>query len=59
MAKKRKTNRREQASKNVGNRAMNDGMRELRNGSRTTPVPSGTTYDRNRGRKHRNRQYEV
>lgn len=39
----------------VRNRAMNDGMRELRQGSRTTPVPSGTTYDRNKARKHRGR----
>jgi hypothetical protein len=26
--------------------------------SRTDPVPSGTTYNRNKDRKHRNRQYD-
>lgn len=38
-------NRRPQATK-VGNRAMMEGMQELRRGSRTTPVPSGTVYRR-------------
>ena len=39
------------------NRPMAEGMMELRQGSRTTPVASGTTYDRNKDRKHRNRGY--
>lgn len=58
MSNRNRRQRREQASKNVGNRAMNQAMLDLRNGSRTDPVPSGTTYNRNKGRKHRNRQYE-
>ncbi len=42
----------------VRNRAMNEGMVELRQGSRTSPVPSGTTYNRNKDRKHRNRRFD-
>lgn len=39
------------------NEPMARGMMELRQGSRTTPVPSGKVYDRNKSRKHRGRGY--
>lgn len=56
MSSKRNRNRRVQTPK-VGNRRMMEGFQELRQGSRTTPVPSGTVYNRNKERKHRGRQY--
>lgn len=54
MSNKRNRNRRAQTPK-VGNRRLMEGMQELRQGSRTTPVPSGTAYNRNKERKHRGR----
>lgn len=56
MSNKNKRNRRVQTPK-VGNRRLMEGMQELRQGSRTTPVPSGTAYNRNKSRKHRGRMY--
>ena len=47
MANKSKSRNRRPQTPKPRNKRMNEGMLELRQGSRTTPIPSGTTYNRN------------
>ena len=58
MARKANTTRsnsRPQMSK--GNREMMKAFQEYRRSSATSPIPSGTRYNRNSDRKHRGRQF--
>ena len=46
--------RRPQAQKN---RAYMRGMQELRRSNATGPIPSGSRYNRDKNKKHRNRMF--